>query len=310
MIDNYVRMFGSQPKQYISPLEKGDHPELDTSDELDMDGIKKYQSIIGSLQWTISLGRFDIGTAVMTLSSFRVAPKEGHMKRACRIVGYLSKMRDATIRYRVERPDYSDLPVENYSWDHSVYGEVTEEIPTDIPELLGNTIDTTTYVDANLLHDLITGRSTGIIHLFNKTPGDWFTKKQNTVETSTFGSEFVAARTATEQIMDLRLTLRYMGVPVGRSIMFGDNESVIKNSTLPNSRLMKRHMALSYHRVREAIVAKILSFHHIPGKENPADILSKHWGYQQIWDLLRPLLFWKGDTKDCINYDVNQDKGE
>ena len=64
-----------------SPLAKNDHPELDTSDLLDEDGIVQYQSLIGILQWTITLGRFDVGTAVMTMSGFRVALREGHMAR-------------------------------------------------------------------------------------------------------------------------------------------------------------------------------------------------------------------------------------
>ena len=210
-------------------------------------------------------------------------------------------MREGAIRYRVERPDLSDLPEELYCWDNSVYGDVFEEIPLDIPAPLGNTVDTITYVDANLLHDLLSGKAVvGILHMLNKTPIDGYSKKQNTVETSTFGSEFVAARVATDQIIDLRLTLRYMGVPVGRSIMFGDNESVVKNSTIPSSCLAKRHVALSYHRVREAIVANIFSFFHIPGQLNPADILSKHWGYQQVWNVLQPLLFWKGNTGNLV----------
>ena len=87
-----------------------------------------------------------------------------------------------------------------------------------------------------------------------------------------------------------------MGVPIGRSVLFGDNESVVKNSTIPTSRLTKRHVALSYHRVREAIAANVFSFFHAPGQLNPADILSKHWGYQQVWKVLQPLFFWKGDT--------------
>ena len=70
LILEYVNMYGVKPKQYSSPLESGDHPELDTSEELDPKDAKKYQSMIGSLQWAISLGRFDICTAVMTLSSF------------------------------------------------------------------------------------------------------------------------------------------------------------------------------------------------------------------------------------------------
>ena len=59
IVDNYTRMFGTKPRtSYTSPLNKGDHPELDDSDELDIDGIKKYQSLIGALQWVITIGRF------------------------------------------------------------------------------------------------------------------------------------------------------------------------------------------------------------------------------------------------------------
>ena len=57
---------------------------------------------------------------------------------------------------------------------------------------------------------------------------------------------------------------------------------------------------LSYHKVRETIASKMLSFYHIPGTINPADILSKHWGYTQIWDILQPILFWEGDTADLL----------
>ena len=91
-----------------------------------------------------------------------------------------------------------------------------------------------------------------------------------------------------------------MGVPIKRSLMFGDNQSVVSNSTIPHSKLTKRHTALSYHRVREALAAKIFDFMHIPGVENPADILSKHWGYQQVWKTLQPILFWQGDPIDLL----------
>jgi hypothetical protein len=74
-------MFGELPRQtYTSPLEKGDHPEVGTSDYLDANGIQKYQSMIGNLQWMVSIGRFDILTSVMTMSGFRVAPRKGHLE--------------------------------------------------------------------------------------------------------------------------------------------------------------------------------------------------------------------------------------
>jgi type IV secretory pathway VirJ component len=158
-------------------------------------------------------------------------------------------------------------------------------------------------VDANLYHDLVNGRSvTGIMHIFNKTLVDWFSKKQSTVETATYGAEFIAARTAMEQIIDLRTTLRYLGVDVkGSTMMFGDNESVVNSSSIPHARLHKRHNAVSFHRVREGIAAGIAKFHHVRSENNPADILSKQWSYKSGWPLLQPLLFWEGDTMDLVD---------
>ena len=304
LIDNFVRVFGHQPSTKVtSPLEKGDHPELDISDLLDQDGIVLYQSLIGALQWVVSIGRFDIQTATMTLSSFRAAPRKGHMDRVKRIYGFLSKMRNAVIRVRTDIPDYSDLPTQEYDWERSVYGECSELVPEDAPEPLGNWVRYTHFVDANLMHDIATGKSvTGILHMLNQTPIDWYSKKQATVETATYGSEFVAARTCVEQAIDLRNTLRYLGVPVREcSYMFGDNKSVVDSSVTPIAKLHKRHMILSFHRVRQAVASGVIKFFHIPGDENPADILSKHWGYSQIWDVLQPILFWSGDTFDlCL----------
>ena len=145
--------------------------------------------------------------------------------------------------------------------------------------------------------------------MINQTITGWFSKKQGTVETATYGSEFSAARTAIQQIMGLRLTLRYLGVQVhGPSHLFGDNESVVKSSSIPHSLLSKRHLGLSYHYTREAVASEAVNFYHIPGDVNPADILSKHWGYQQVWTMMQPILFWKGDTIDLIREDLQRQR--
>ena len=129
-----------------------------------------------------------------------------------------------------------------------------------------------------------------------------YSKKQPVVQTATYGSEFMAARTTVEQIIDLRTTFRYLGVKVlGPTHMFGDNQSVVQTCDVSKGRIHKRHNLLSFHRVREAIAANIIKFTFIPGNENPADIVSKHWGYQQIWNMLKTMLFWEGDT-DLIEY--------
>lgn len=163
------------------------------------------------------------------------------------------------------------------------------------------------------MHDVMNGRAvSGILHFLNQCPIDWYAKKQPTVESATYGSEFVAGRTAVQQIKALRITLRYLGVRIEESsFLFGDNESVVKSSTVPHSLLSKRHHALSYHTVREAIAAGFVEFHHIPGTENPADILSKHWGHAQVYHhLLKPIMFYRGDTLDLIDEPIPKEELE
>ena len=302
--DTYFRMFGERPKmKYSSPLEGGDHPELDTSEYLDDEGIKKYQSLIGILQWLVTLGRLDIATAVMSMSSFRAAPRIGHLHRLKRIFGYILKMKHATIRFRTSLPDHSQHCTTTYEWEKTFYRNAKELVASNIPKALGPKVVITTYVDANLCHDMLSGKSvTGIIHFLNKTPIHFYSKKQPVVETATYGSEYMAARIAVEEIIDLRTSLRYLGVDIeGSSYLFGDNRTVVNSSSIPQSRLHKRHVLLSFHRVREAIASKTIHFIHIPGNINPADILSKHWSYQKVWKQLQALLFWMGNTIDATN---------
>ena len=211
----------------------------------------------------------------MTLSAFRAAPRRGHLDRAKRIYGYLAKMRHAAIRIRTDEPDYSDIPDFQYDWSKSVYGELQEIKPNDAPEPLGNYVTLTHYVDANLMHDVTTGKSvTGILHLINKTPLDWYSKKQPTVETATYGSEFVAACTCVEQIIDLRIQLYViLEFPSGKRVfMFGDNKSVVDSSMQVHAKLHKRHTMLSFHHVCECIASGVVGFYFLNGDSNPDDI--------------------------------------
>jgi hypothetical protein len=160
--------------------------------------------MIGALQCMVTIGRFDILTAAMTMSSFRTVPRVGHLERLKRIYGFLSKISHTVLRICTEEPDYSEVPDLEHDWSRSVYGEITEIVLQDAPEPLGKYITTTHYVDDNLMHDLVIGRSvTATLHLVNKTPLDWYSKKQATVENATYGSEFVAAHTCVEQIQQV-----------------------------------------------------------------------------------------------------------
>ena len=100
-----------------------------------------------------------------------------------------------------------------------------------------------------------------------------------------------------------------LGVPIrSKTFMFGDNKSAITSSTIPNALLSKRHHISAYHRVREAIASKYLMHIWKDGKTNPADILSKHWEFPQIWPLLKQLLFWRGETAEIKQQQKGNDK--
>ena len=118
------------------------------------------------------------------------------------------------------------------------------------------------------------------------------------METATYGSDFVAARKATEQIMDLRLTLRSMGALIEEfSFLLGEKQSVITSSIIPHSLPSKRHNALAYHRFRAAAAGGFLKFFYLPSKQNTADILTKYFNGQELYQQIHCLLFWRGDSK-------------
>ena len=103
-----------------------------------------------------------------------------------RIIGYLANFPHGSLRLRIHEPDYSNLAHKEYDWQKTVYSGAKEGVLCGIPESKGKHVTTTTYVDANLYHDQVTGRAvTACLHLVNATPSPWHTKRQATVETAT-----------------------------------------------------------------------------------------------------------------------------
>ena len=88
--------------------------------------MKKYQSLVGSLQWAVSLGHWDVATTVMTMSKFRTEPNQGHLDHVKRIVAYISKKIHATIHFHIKPPDYLGISMPEYGWEKSVHGIVKE----------------------------------------------------------------------------------------------------------------------------------------------------------------------------------------
>ena len=123
-------------------------------------------SMVGQLQWAVTLGRYDILAHPMSMSRFSLAPKVGHIERMKRICGYLSRTKHCALRFRTDEPNYMNLPDLEYDWTR-IYCNVLEEIPKDAPEPLGKSVSTTIFLDANHLHDLITGRSVTVVLHFS-----------------------------------------------------------------------------------------------------------------------------------------------
>ena len=117
-----------------SPLEKNDHPELENSEFFNEKQITEYMFMIGPLQWAVTLGRYDILAQVMSMSRFRLAHKIGDLERMKRLCGYPAKTKHIDIRYRTKEPDYFHVPMQEYEWTMTVYGNIKDEIPKDIPK--------------------------------------------------------------------------------------------------------------------------------------------------------------------------------
>jgi hypothetical protein len=174
-------------------------------------------------------------------------------------------------------PDHSVYLVEDHSNRMEFYPDASEEIPKDLPPEKGPRIRMTVYKDADHAHDLVTRRSIKeILVILNNTPIRWISKRQKTVETSTYGLKLVASRVATELILEIRYMLWSLGVALyGPALMLGDNMSVVLDTTVPSSVLKKKLNAIAYHRVSEAIAASIMRFAYIESEENVSDVLIK-----------------------------------
>ena len=132
------------------------------------------------------------------------------------------------------------------------------------------------FIDSDHAGEAVTRRSrTGFIVFLNRAPIYWLSKKQTTCETSTFGSEFCAMKQGTEYIRGLRYKLRMMGVPcTSPAFVFGDNQSVLANTTAPASQLKKKSNSISYHFVREGCARDGWRTSYVNTHENPADLMA------------------------------------
>lgn len=312
VVEKLEAMIGKKFAKQKVPIPETVHPELDESPLLDPTRAGWYRAFIGSANWINTLGRLDIAYATGALARFASAPREGHLALVCKLFGYLKAHTKGQLLIDDSYRDWSSYQMdETRSWTE-FYPDAEEELPPNMPKGKGKHARITVYVDADHAHDQATRRSvTGIIVFVNNTPIKWVSKRQKTVETSTYGSEICAARIATELILEFRYTLRMLGVNLeGPSLMLGDNMSVILNTTVPSSMLKKKHHGCAYHRVREAIAAGIISFHHVDSVDNYADLMTKPLPRSIHGKLSRDLMFRKPSVYDSPSGDSFNNEDE
>ena len=291
--DRIEKVLGIKLKYYGSPMEVGDHPENDETDFLASGDITIYQMLIGCAQWAITLGRFDIQYATNSLARFAALPREGHKKRAIRIFGYLRHHPKARTIYDPCPLNLESIKFEDHDWT-DLYPFAEEHIPEKaLKPYNDHALDLTILIDASFASCDMTKRSmTAVIAILGSTVVKTHCKRQHTVETSTYGAEIVALRIGVEIALEIRYKLRMMGIkfnPVTNVLC--DNLSVVINAQFPTSSLKKKHNAVAYHKIREAVAAGIIRIGHIAGALNLADILTKPLGPKQHYELLKHVLF-------------------
>jgi hypothetical protein len=264
------------PSKCTTPLQSGYKPELDCTGELKAEGLQWYQEMIGSLRWAIELGRVDILLEVSIMSKHLAMPREGHLEQVLHIMGYIKQHKKLRLMFDCGYPKVDERWFKEYDW-FDFYRDAKEAIPPNMPEARGHSVIITCFVDANHAGNVIDRKSqTGILIFLNKAPIHWYSKRQATVETSTFGAEFCAMRIATEMIESLRYKLRMFGIPIdGAANVFCDNEAVYKNTVIPESTLKKKHHSIAYHKCREAVAAGTIRVAKQGTTKNLADLFTK-----------------------------------
>ena len=269
----------SLPKKAENPFPTEYSPDEDISELLEPAEATYYMQLIGILRWMCELGRLDICCETSMLSSYSAMPRVGHLNAVLHVFGYLKKHANSRIIFDPAKPDMSDCDFKEYSsteWG-AEYDGAKEQIPVDAPKALGKSVLLRMFVDSDHAGDKVSRRSrTGFVIFINGGIIDWLSKKQSTIETSVFGAEFCALKHGIENLRGIRYKLRMMGVPIdGPSRIFGDNMSVVTNSSKPESTLKKKSNSICYHAVREAVVMGEALVAHIGTKFNLADLFTK-----------------------------------
>jgi hypothetical protein len=169
-----------------SVLPSGYRPELDTTQYFNAGDANYFQPQVGVLRWAVELGRIDIAVETSMLAAFSASPRIGHLDAVFHIFSYLSQHSRSKLVLDDSYVDIQDIDQQDWN---SFYPDAKEELPNNQPQPRGKPMQMIAFADADHAGDRVSRRSrTKVLVYLNKAPIIWYTKKQNSVKTSTFGS--------------------------------------------------------------------------------------------------------------------------
>ena len=177
-------------------------------------------------------------------------------------------------------PSYPDIDMdkfEKHNWSETVYGCGPEDLPSNMPKSRGLGMIVSVYVDSDPAGDTLTRRPRTVFLVYcNSALVYWMSKKHRSIEISSFGSKFCAMKVCTEYLQGLLFKLRMMVIGCDcPNFIYGDNQSVLSNTTMPHPMLKKKSNYIAYHFVCEGTARDEWRITYISTHENHSDMLTK-----------------------------------
>ena len=209
---------------------------------------------------------------------------------------YLKKHMNTEIVFYTSELDIDTNSFHLQNWSYSIYSlpgeEIREALLPNMLQLLLNGFTICCFVEADHAGESLTRRlRTGLIVMLKNAPIYLYYKRQTTVDTRTFGSEFMAMNQAVEYLRGLRYKFRNFGIPVNApAFIYGDNKSVLVNSSALESTLKKKSQSIAFHFIREGCAADECRATYIITLLYVSDLMTKPLSGEKHWRFFRMLL--------------------
>ena len=212
--DQIEKLLEINLKNYGSPLDAGDFPEMNCTYILPPDNIYVYQMLIGFLQWAVTLGSYDVQYATNTLAIFGPKLQDGHIKRALQVYGFLKHHMQAKLFLYPTPMSHEVINFKENDWT-KCYPYAEEYIYEKTPETKVEYLSITVFKDASHAMCLDTRQIiTGFLIFLGSAPIFYYSKRQNTVEISIYGSEIFAMRILIEHLLVIHYKIQMVCMEV------------------------------------------------------------------------------------------------